>query len=311
MAHLHQRHLHHRHLSTDSAAIFSPTVARQAASAARDWSYVDAWLSSKFHNRPVPEFERNPDTLRALLALASLNETADEERASVARADADALRELRKHDESTARNPSIREEFLAAIEDDLPRESKVALDGMAAMAVEAGIAHAEPEDLGARIIALQKSVHDAEQMRARVEVLGRHIAHDAQRMSEFLAALQGDDYKLPEDQAKQNLDLQRKVKALSAQIPELQERAASLASSVSSSHPTIDDVVREEKEYLAILSRKKQLDSQMASFEGLPSNTDMARSELDALRKQLRGVTSRRDAVFEGLVERESPVKRR
>uniref|UniRef100_A0A8H7NIE4 Uncharacterized protein n=1 Tax=Bionectria ochroleuca TaxID=29856 RepID=A0A8H7NIE4_BIOOC len=291
MAHLHQRHLHHRHLSTDSAAIFSPTVARQAASAARDWSYVDAWLDSKFHNRPVPEFERNPDTLRALLALASLNETADEERASVARADAaDALRELRKHDESTARNPSIREEFLAAIEDDLPRESRIALDGMAAMAVEAGIANAEPEDLGARIVTLQKSVHDAEQMKARVEVLGRHIAHDAQRMSEFLAALQGDDYKLPEDQAKRNLDLQRKVKALSAQIPELQERAASLASSVSSSHPTIDDVVREEKEYLAILSRKKQLDSQMASFEGLPSNTDMARSELDALRKQLRGL---------------------
>ncbi|CAH0036996.1 unnamed protein product [Clonostachys solani] len=310
MAHLHQRHLHHRHLSTDSAAIFSPTVARQAASAARDWSYVDTWLESKFHNRPVPEFERNPDTLRALLALASLNETADEERQSVARADADALRELRKHDEP-ARNPGIREELLAAIEDDLPRESRIALDGMAAMAVEAGIAHAEPEDLGARIVGLQKSVHDAEQMKARVEVLGRHIAHDAQRMSEFLAALQGDDYKLPEDQAKQNLDLQRKVKALSAQIPELQERAASLASSVSSSHPTIDDVVREEKEYLSILSCKKQLDSRMASFEGLPSNTDMARSELDALRKQLRGVTSRRDAVFEGLVERESPVKRR
>jgi HAUS augmin-like complex subunit 1 len=37
----------------------------------------------------------------------------------------------------------------------------------------------------------------------------------------------------------------------------------------------------------------------------------MARAELEELRDQLRSIESQRDAVFEGLVERESPVKRR
>jgi len=62
---------------------------------------------------------------------------------------------------------------------------------------------------------------------------------------------------------------------------------------------------------LSVLSRKKELDLQLATFQGLPSNPDMARAELEELRDQLRSVESQRDAVFEGLVERESPVKRR
>ena len=92
MAHLHQRHLSHDY---ESGAIFSPTIARIAASTARDWSYVDSWLSSKLPpGRPLPSFERNPDTLKALLALAAANEAADEQRSLLARAEAEALKEV-------------------------------------------------------------------------------------------------------------------------------------------------------------------------------------------------------------------------
>jgi len=78
-----------------STAIFSPSVARLAAATAKDWNYIDSWLSAKFHGRTPPPFERNPDTLKALLALAALNESADEERDLVARVEAEALRELK------------------------------------------------------------------------------------------------------------------------------------------------------------------------------------------------------------------------
>ncbi len=43
-----------------SAAIFSPSVARIAASTAKDWNYVDSWLSARFHGGSRPAFERNP-----------------------------------------------------------------------------------------------------------------------------------------------------------------------------------------------------------------------------------------------------------
>ncbi|KAF5619273.1 hypothetical protein F25303_12829 [Fusarium sp. NRRL 25303] len=302
---------HHRLLSQDSA-IFSPSVARIAASTARDWSYIDTWLSSKFHPRPVPSFERNNDTLKALLALASVNEAADDERNLVAKSEATALQELadseRKIDKTSR---PLREGLIEAVEHNLPTDGHTALDAMANMALQFGVAFPEPDTLGQRMCQLQAGIHDAERMKARVEVLHKHIDDEAARVKELLKELQRDDYQPPAHLAKQNLDMQRKVKALSAKLPELQDKVAALAASADASHPTIADLARDEQAYLSVLSRKKELDLQLATFQGLPSNPDVARAELEELRDQLRSVESQRDAVFEGLVERESPVKRR
>lgn len=305
---------HHRHLSED-AAIFSPSVARRAATAARDWSYIDSWLSAKFAGRPVPSFERNPDTLQSLLALAAFNESADEERQLVSRAERDALVEL---DNGVGEN-SLRDTILAAAEDELPREGQVALDAMSHMAVQAGIAYPEPEDLARSVMQAQRRVHDAEQMHARVDALQVGLEADAQHMSDLVRDLETrEDYAAPPHLARENLDLQRKVKTMAAQLPELQDRVAALASSFDNNRrgsvtklTTIDDVSRHEQAYLDLLAQRKQLDAQIAAFAGLPSDPDLAREELDQLRSQLRRATSQRDAVFEGLVERESPVKRR
>lgn len=303
---------HHRRLESDSAAIFSPSVARIAASTARDWSYIDNWLASKFPSGPVPHFERNQDTLKALLALASHNEAADEERQLVSRAESEALAQL---DESKAKaddnGASLRGKLLEAVEDELPQEGQAALDSLATMAVQAGIASPEPEDLGRKMVAMQKRIYEAETMKSRVEILQRYIQHDADRMQRLARGLESDDCKPAPELAKQNLEMQRKVKTMATQLPELQERVAALASSVGVPRPSIQDVARDEQDYLAVLTQKKQLDLQMAAFEGLPSDPDLARAELNALRSQLHGATSRRDEVFEGLVERESPVKRR
>ncbi|SCO00404.1 uncharacterized protein FFB20_11194 [Fusarium fujikuroi] len=302
---------HHRLLSQDSA-IFSPSVARIAASTARDWSYIDAWLSSKFHPRPVPSFERNNDTLKVLLALASVNEAADDERNLVAKSEATALQELtdseRKIDKTSR---PLREGLIEAVEHNLPTDGHTALDAMANMALQFGVAFPEPDTLGQRMCQLQAGIHDAERMKARVEVLHKHIDDEAARVEELLKELQRDDYQPPAHLAKQNLNMQRKVKALSAKLPELQDKDTALAASADTSHPTIADLARDEQAYLSVLSRKKELDLQLATFHGLPSNPDVARAELEELRDQLRSVESQRDAVFEGLVERESPVKRR
>lgn len=308
---------HNRNLAKldDTAAIFSPSVARIAASTARDWSYVESWLRAKLQlsaDRPLPAFERNPDTLKALLALASFSEAADEERELVARAEAEALRDATSSTAQGEGGGSVRGVLLETIEDELPKDGKVALEGMAAMAVQAGVLFPEPEDLGRRMLDHQKAIFEAEQMKCRAETLGRHITADAAATAKLAKTLQGDEYTPRPGLAKQNLDQQRKVKASAAQLPDLRDRAASLAvSHDASSHPTIQDITAEEKEFLELLGKKRQLDLQLASFEGLPGDPDMARAELEALQEQLRGATSHRDAVFEGLVERESPVRRR
>ena len=73
----------------------------------------------------------------------------------------------------------------------------------------------------------------------------------------------------------------------------------------------MEDVRADEEAYLEILARKRDLDARIGAFAGLPPDVGAARAELEALRSELRELTERRDANFEKLVERESPVKTR
>lgn len=75
--------------------LFSPSKARQHRAQAHEWAAVDSWLSAKYSGRPVPAFERNDETLKALLALAAANERADDEAALIERLEGSALAELR------------------------------------------------------------------------------------------------------------------------------------------------------------------------------------------------------------------------
>jgi len=305
-------------------AIFSPSVARAAASAAKDWNYVDSWLHAKFHPRSPPSFERNADTLRALLALALANESADEERQLIASLEHAALQSLQQQrspiyvsDQSEGHlavgdgvAASAREAILSAIESNLSRDGTTALDAIVTAAAECGMALPTPEDLGRRMVSLAGTLSELEQMESRVQVVMRYIESEADRIRKLTEDLGGDHgYRPAADLAKQNLEAQRKIKGLSARLPELREKVEALASSVRLPSPTIEQIQQEEEAYLKLLGQKNALDTQIQAFQGLPHDTEQARQELESLRDELRHITQRRDAIFEGLVERETPRK--
>ncbi|KAI1406332.1 hypothetical protein F4819DRAFT_243669 [Hypoxylon fuscum] len=329
------------HLQPSQAAIFSPSVARAAASTAKDWSYVDSWLRSKYASHPsinrgkVPSFERNPDTLKALLALAAANEAADEEREQLARVEEAALEEVRdaerereaRHQEqqqlqlqqqaATAEPPVPNGELLAsdllsALESSLTKEGATALDSMSHMAVSLGLAYPTPESLGAAYVSLQGRALELEDTVERVNLLQRYLDRESAKLDAFLQELQhGEAYQLAPDLAKQNLELQRKVKSMSARLPELKQQVIYLEKSTGLPNLTVDEVRKDEEAYLELLAKKKELDAQVKAFAGLPPDIEAARAELEALRAELRDVTEQRDTNFEKLVERESPVKSR
>lgn len=307
------------HLASD-AAIFSPSVARLAASTAKDWAYVDSWLASKYKGRSPPTFERNPGTLKALLALAGLNETADENRDLVARVAADALHEVqaadnvRKPRETDGSGMTIiefMEDFYGALEDSLTKEGKTSLDAMSSAAVQLGMALPEPAQIGQAMLHLQMRNFDLEQAVTRVGVLQRYIDSEAARLADLLEEVSGNDYRPPTDLARQNLDMQRRVKTMIKKLPEMKDKVASLARAVGVPNPTIEQVRLEEESYLELLEVKRGLDKQINDFEGLPPDTDEARLHLDTMRRELQSITERRDEVFENLVERETPRKGR
>ncbi len=283
-----------------SAAIFSPSVARIAASTAKDWNYVDSWLSTKFHGRSPPPFERNPDTLKTLLALAALNETADEERDLIGRVEVSALEELALHETPG----SVREQLFDALQDALSPEGKVALDAMASAAVELGIEYPEPEVLGRRMVDLHGQAMELEQTRARVDTLRRYLEAESVKSQALLRELEGPAFRPPEQLARQNLEMQRSIKAAETKLRDRKDKMSSWPPPI-----TIDRVRQDEHDYLALLSQKRKLQDQIQSFQGLPPDRDLARQRLERLRSELRSAAERRDAVFEGLIERESPIK--
>ncbi|EHL02484.1 hypothetical protein M7I_1565 [Glarea lozoyensis 74030] len=118
------------HLSISPSAIFSPTVARQQQATAKDWNYIDSWLFQKYNNKTPPAFERNAETLKTLLALASLNESADEERELLTRMEAKTLSDLHT---AEASNPN--KELLASLEEALTTDGKTSLEALANLSV--------------------------------------------------------------------------------------------------------------------------------------------------------------------------------
>ncbi|KAI0098374.1 hypothetical protein F4814DRAFT_433686 [Daldinia grandis] len=360
-----------------SQAIFSPSVARAAASTAKDWSYIDTWLRSIFANssssssnrssRPPP-FERNPETLKALLALATANEAADEHREQLARVEEAALEEVRsvereqeerrqridaqKHkqqqggqeaeeaEEEALDGDILATDLLSALESSLSKDGTAALDAMASMAVELGIAYPTPEILGSKFAELQGRAFELEDGIERVDLLRRYLDRESARAEAFLAELQQSNtdsslnthndndgtiggsgsastststsiFTLPPTLPKHNLSLQRLVKSTSSHLPDLTHQVHSLEKTIGLPSLTVDDVRADEEAYLDLLSRKKDLDVQVRAFAGLPPDIDAARAELEALRAELRHATEQRDEDFEKLVERESPVKSR
>jgi HAUS augmin-like complex subunit 1 len=292
------------HLSP--SAIFSPSVARQQLAAAKDWNYIDSWLSSKFNNKTPSPFERNNDTLKAFLALAALNESADEERELLARVEAKALQDLQARE---AADPNT--QLLSSIEESLTREGTISLEALSTLSVALNQPIPDVEKLGRSIVDLQVTSYDLDQATDRISILENHLNNELDNINALIKDLQSDAYQPPLDLMKQTTDYQRKTKALASKLPELRDRVASLATSMGSSKITIQDVKAEEDKFKELIAIVKDLEAQVKSYHGLPQDTDLARLELESIRVELRDLTRRRDNMFEGLVERESPKKSR
>ncbi|KAI1826297.1 hypothetical protein F4861DRAFT_497826 [Xylaria intraflava] len=307
---------------TPQAAIFSPSIVRAAASTAKDWAHVDAWLKSHYHPTPhskPPTFERNPATLEALQSLIAANEEADEARAAHAALEAASLSELRaaeaekqarRQDGAQPHGDLHAEDLLEAIDAGLTKEGRTALDAMADVSISLGLADPTPALLAHRYVDLQGRAHDADDLLRRVSVLQAHLDAETAGLASFLEELRdGPAYQAPAGLEAENTGRERALEAAGAALPELRRRVEDLGKKVGVPPLTVEEVRREEDGYQALLARKKDLDAQVRAFAGLPPDVEAARAELEGLRAQLRDATERRDVNFEMLVERESPVK--
>ncbi|KAJ2904647.1 hypothetical protein MKZ38_007483 [Zalerion maritima] len=340
-------------MALPQSAIFSPTAARLAASTAKDWNTIDSWLHRHFHGRSIPKFERNPETLKALLALSSLNESADEERDLLCAVEKDALRAIKEHEKARRKHQKqhddgngevpdstqIREGLVETLEASLPKDGQTALTSLSqlALSLDPPPIDPSPEVLATRLMALQAEIHLLEQQFLRISTLSSYLTSETERAEDLLKELRptaphhhehhegeaedsttgnNNPYMPPSGMAKQNLETQRLVKQLSDNLSLAPPSRTSTSSAddqtyASPSHPTIPQLKDLEDCYKDVLSKKRALEIQVGLFEGLPPNVDDAKQELDRRRRELAKIEVKRDVVFEGLVERESPMKKK
>jgi HAUS augmin-like complex subunit 1 len=291
------------HLSP--SAIFSPSVARQQQLALKDWNYIDAWLTTKL-GKTAPPFERNVETLKALLALASLNEQADEDRDLLSRVEAKGLDELQAREAADSHA-----KILSDLEENLSKEGNGSLQALAEASVQLNVPYADLEMLARKLLDVQVETFDLEQASGRVDILHRHLEKELQNITNLITELRSDAYQPPPELARQTLDQQRKIKLLVTKLPELRDRVAALNTAVGNPKPTIQDMQVEEEKYKEVMATARELEAQVKNYHGLPHDVDLARLELETLRVELMNLSRQRDATFEGLVERETPRKPR
>jgi HAUS augmin-like complex subunit 1 len=280
-----------------ASALFSPSKARIAQAQARDWGFVESWLAKRYGGKRVPAFERGEDILEALLALATLNESADEQRLVVDRVEQCALFGLEKS------RSGVSEDVYQAILSHLDQEGDESLETLAKTTIILGApSNATVADLAASSIDLQTERFDLSQQQAHLTDQKAALQREVNRLKALLRELKDEAFRPVPDLVEQTTEWTKGSKHLKAKIGEYDDRLSALRSSGSPS-VTIEQVVKQAENFRAQQIRLAGLEAELKAYQSLPTNAREARTTLEDSRDELRRLTQRRDRLFEGLVQ--------
>lgn len=281
----------------DNSNFFSPSKARAAQAQAKDWASVDSWLAKRYPSKRLPPFERNEETLQALLELATLNDSADEQRSLVDRIEKASLQTMsrRKAAESEG-NAEMLKSLMAELSD---CES---LDGLAEAMVALSCPDADVETIGRALADLTTQKFEVEQQAMRADAQLQAIKSEQTKVSAQLKDLKRDDFEPRSNLPELTAEWIRNTKQLKAKIGEYDDRLAGLKATQQPS-VKLEVVASLNTELSAQQQRLAELDSQLKAYQSLPSDPKAARAALEKARAQLRSQVKERDELFENMVD--------
>jgi HAUS augmin-like complex subunit 1 len=284
-------------------ALFSPSKAAQQRAQAQEWHQVDAWLSARYQGRSIPQFERNEDTLRALLALSSANERADEERDLLWTAQKDATAELKTAKERGAADEPTA--LLAGLTKGLTKEGRESLDALAMAAAALDVTRPSELAIAAAIARRTQTVQIIAQQQMYLTQFQKTLEKELQAMRVQLQELRSTAFQPPLSLQRQTLDWTRNTKQLRAKLAEYADRLASLsASQPSSAINDVTELVEQEQRNLQLEENLFSIEAEISAYKGLPSNRDAAVEEVKKMEEETARLERRLDVLFEGLVEK-------
>ncbi|KAE8147526.1 hypothetical protein BDV25DRAFT_32345 [Aspergillus avenaceus] len=274
--------------------LLSPAKARQAAIQAKDWAYVNSWLSRHYAPNPVPNFERNEDTLRALLALAAANDAADEEATVLHEAREQAVQGYKSREEAEDKQKG---EILDELELYLDESGTRDLDDLAASAVALGALSTEPDELGQSLIELTKEEFSVQEQLAQVDMLHDYLQRELDALRRQLHELNSDEaYEIPADLPAKTAEWTRSTKMLTAMVGEYDDRISALERTQAKG-PTIDDLMAEEENVTKLTGAVERLEHKLQMLHDLPQDIQGARSKYTELERELNKLIEQRDSM--------------
>lgn len=292
--------------SFDSPLV-SPTKARQAAIQAKDWAYVNSWLNRQYAPKPVPQFERNEDTLRVLLTLAAANDAADDEATLHHRAREEAVHayKLREAAESKDAHERLKNEILEEVEMCLDDKGRADLDDLADSAVALGnTLQPDSEELSQSIVELTAEDFEAQDQIMKVEMMHRYLQTELARLQAELEELRSDKaFETPSDIQGLTSGWTRGAKTLAMKVGEYQDRIASLERSQPQGI-TIEQLMEEEESVSRLQETVKALERRVEAYHALPKDVPGARAKYKELERELARLMRQRETMFGNLVGR-------
>lgn len=276
-----------------TSTLYSPSKAHAQKALARDWASVDDWLSRKYASKRLPAFERNEDTLQALLKLASASDNADEQRSHIDKVQRAALAAYRK-DVLT-----VSPLYAVVISEG---NSNTHLDLLATTFVDLDCART---DIGAAceaVVDLTSDDFNSKQSLALVTSQIDALLLEQERIRLSLAEIRQASSEASPQVYETTADYLRDTKHVKAKIVEYDDRLASLQSARSDESllaTMISEVhsLAEQRKYMS------QLSDRLDVYQSLPTDLMAARAQVEDSRSKLLKLVRKRDQMFEALAD--------
>ncbi len=280
--------------------LISPAKARRDAVQAKDWAYVSSWLTKKYSPQPVPRFEQNGETLRALLELVGANEAADRQVGLIQRAQDE---ELKRYEEAFQRDGGPCRDILEALEGSLNERGTNALNDLAEASLLLGTLSPDPVLMGERMIELSHAKFQMEEQLRRVGDLQSQLEREAETIKKNVENLHSQVDEVEQENMQQRTgQLNRETKQFTKKMAEYGERVSALETFTITS-PSIPEVTDDEQRVKKLQATVNALERQIATFRGLPPDLEAARGEYRRAERELQELRQRRDELFEKMVD--------
>lgn len=285
----------------DITHLLSPSKAREASARAKDWSLVTSFLTRLYHPSPPPRFERNDDTLQALLSLIAANAAADERANFLLHAQREELEHLTSARSSPNGGQDFIDNILNTLEHSLDPSAYEALDEIAQVSVQMGSLSTDPETLGKDIIDLTAKEFYLEDQVKKIDELRQQLERETAQLHDQLNRLKDEQAQEEQETQQQHIaDWNRASKMLGVKFMEYREKVAAFERN-DNDGLTIEDLREKEEVVLQQKDRLKRLERDLQGYHNLPPDLESMKAEYQRLNAEVIRLQRKRDELFENL----------